>query len=143
MKERDVDVLLVEDSSDDFEIVSHVLDEGHVKYKHVRDGAEALQYIFSEKSTTDEVHNELGLVLLDINLPKINGFEVLKKIRTDARTHNIPVVMLSSTDDLREVVHAYDLGANSFVVKPMEFEKFVNAVKTIASYWTRLNQKSV
>ena len=143
MIEREFDILVVEDSIDDYEIMSHVLEERQIRFLHVKDGADALQYIFSEKSISHQIHNDLGLILLDLNLPKINGLEVLRKVRNDKRTHNVPVVVLSSTDDSREIVKAYDLGANSFVVKPMEFEKFVNTVQAISSYWTRVNRKSI
>ncbi|SRR5260221_12434370 len=140
--EKEVDVLVVEDSDDDYEIVSHVFDDEHVRYLHVKNGPDALRYIFSARPA-HEVHDELGVILLDLKLPKISGLEVLKKIRTDKRTHNIPVVIFSSTDDTREIGQAYELGANGFVVKPMGFEKFVSTVKAISMYWIGVNRKSV
>ena len=140
MKGIDVDILLVEDSSDDYEIVSNILREERIHFLHVRDGVDALRYIFSDELATHDIH-KLNLILLDLNLPKINGLEVLKKIRKDKRTHNIPVVILTSSDDSKEIYQAYDLGANSFVVKPTEFEKFVSTIQAISKYWTRVNHK--
>lgn len=142
MNVSEIDILFVEDSADDFEIVSHVLEEDHIRFIHAKNGADALQYIFEKQSTAQDPHNALGLILLDLNLPKVSGLEVLKKIRNDRRTHNIPVVVLTSSDDSKEIFNAYDLGVNSFVVKPLEFEKFVRTIQAISTYWTKVNRKS-
>jgi DNA-binding response OmpR family regulator len=142
MKAKNVDVLLVEDSIDDYEIVSEVLQAENVRFHYAKDGVDALNFIFPNKST-NEVFNNLCLILLDLNLPKVDGLEVLRKIRLDSRMHNVPVVVLSSTNNLKEVSHAYELGANSFVVKPWQFDKFVNTVKAISLYWTQVNRKSI
>jgi len=142
-KDKDVEVLLVEDSADDSEIVRHILEESHIRFLHVKDGADALHYIFSEPSQYEDIHSNISLVILDINLPKVNGLEVLQKIRTNSRTHNIPVVILSTSDDNREIAQAYKLGVNSFVIKPMKFEKFVSTVESISVYWLTVNRKSV
>lgn len=138
-----IDVLLVEDTPDDYEITMHVLEDNHIRYHHVRDGEEAVKFVFSSIEGNETTPNGLHLILLDLKLPKLNGLEVLKKIRSDKRTHNLPVVVLSSTDDIREIAEAYDLGANSFVIKPIEFEKFVKMLSTIFLYWMQVNEKSV
>lgn len=138
-----IDVLLVEDTPDDYEIARHVLEDEHIRYHHVRDGEEAIKFVFSSLQGLEPLPNGIHLILLDLKLPKLDGLEVLKKIRNDKRTHNIPVVMLSSTDDSREIAEAYDLGANSFVIKPIEFEKFVKMLSTIFLYWMQVNENSV
>lgn len=134
-----VEVLLVEDSQDDYEIVRNILDENHFKYHHARDGEEAVRYVFSAIESGLKVPDGIHIILLDLKLPKLSGLEVLKRIRSDKRSHNIPVVILSSTDDEREIKEAYDLGANSFVIKPIEFEKFVKLLNSILNYWTEVN----
>lgn len=137
-----IDVLLVEDTPDDYEITRHVLEDKHIRYHHVRDGEAAVKFVFSSMEGAEPTPNGIHLILLDLKLPKLNGLEVLKKIRNDKRTHNIPVVILSSTDDSREIAEAYDLGANSFVIKPIEFEKFVKMLSTIFLYWMHVNEHS-
>jgi len=139
MKASSIEVLLVEDSSDDYEIICNVLDDNHVNYHHVRDGEQALRYIFSSVEAANDAR-KLHLILLDLKMPKLDGLEVLKRIRSDPKTHNVPVVMLSSTDDVREIAQAYDIGASSFVVKPIEFERFVKMLNSIFTYWIHVNQ---
>ncbi|HTH56684.1 MAG TPA: response regulator [Cyclobacteriaceae bacterium] len=137
---KGIEVLLVEDSPDDYELTRNVLEENAINYHHAKDGEEAINFVTSthEESFSDEIH----LILLDLKLPKLNGLEVLKKIRSDMRSHNIPVVILSSTDDEREITEAYDLGANSFVIKPIEFERFVRILSSVIDYWTLVNEMS-
>jgi len=137
---KGIEVLLVEDSPDDYELTRNVLESNAIKYHHAKDGEEAINFVTSalDKNNMMEIH----LILLDLKLPKLNGFEVLKRIRSDKRSHNIPVVILSSTDDEREITVAYDLGANSFVIKPIEFEKFVRILSSIINYWIIVNEMS-
>jgi len=139
MKASTIEVLLVEDAIDDYEIIRTVLDENHINYHHIKDGHEALQYLFSSVEHSNGL-KKLHLVLLDLKLPKLDGLEVLKRIRSNPKTHNIPVVILSSTDDAREIAKAYDLGASSFAIKPIEFEKFVRILKSIFKYWIQVNE---
>jgi CheY-like chemotaxis protein len=141
MNANAIEVLLVEDSSDDYEIIRSVLDDNRIRYHHVRDGLEALRYILSAVEGPNSL-KKLHLVLLDLKLHKLNGLEVLKRIRSDPKTHNIPVVILSSTDDAREILQAYDLGASSFAIKPIEFEKFVRMLNSIFNYWVQVNERS-
>jgi two-component system response regulator len=140
-RSKGIEVLLVEDSPDDYELTRSVLEENAIKYHHAKDGEEAVNFVTAtlDKDTLAEIH----LILLDLKLPKLNGFEVLKRIRSDKRSHNIPVVILSSTDDEREITVAYDLGVNSFVIKPIEFEKFVRILSSIINYWIIVNEMSV
>lgn len=138
-RNRGIEVLLVEDSADDYEIIRNVLEENRIAYKHVRDGELAVQYVLSVKSDAGLV-TPLHLILLDLNLPKLSGFEVLRRIRGERHAQNIPVVILSSTDDEREIDQAYEKGANSFVIKPIEFEKFVRLLTSILNYWTQVNE---
>src|ERR1041385_5770918 len=107
MEANTIEVLLVEDAIDDYEIIRNVLDDNHINYNHVKDGQEAIRYIFSSTESTNGI-KKLYLILLDLKLPKLDGLEVLKRIRSNPKTHNIPVVILSSTDDLREIAQAYD-----------------------------------
>lgn len=139
-KSTGIEVLLVEDSPDDYELTRNVLEENGIKYHHAKDGEEAVFFVTAllDRTMPDEIH----LILLDLKLPKLNGLEVLKRIRADKRSHNIPVVILSSTDDEKEITEAYDLGANSFVIKPIEFEKFVRILGSIVTYWTMVNEMS-
>ena len=105
-----------------------------------RDGAEALQYIFCEgPHATRRIEQVPKLVLLDLKLPKVDGLEVLKRIKTDPRTKFIPVVILTSSKEQRDVIESYHLGVNSYIVKPVNFEGFVKAVGELGFYWLLLN----
>ena len=131
-------ILLVEDNSDDEELIVRCLRKaGSGSLITVaRDGAEALDYLFGAGTTTGE---RPDLIILDINLPKVNGFEVLEKIRGNARTAHISVVILSSSDMQRDISQAYALGASSYVRKPVEFRAFTDAVAALGHYWLELN----
>jgi two-component system, response regulator len=141
-----VDILLVEDNPNDAEMAMRALKKYYVanKIHHVEDGAEALDYLFGEgKYEGRNVHNTPKVILLDLKLPKINGIEVLKKVKSDERTQKIPVVVLTSSREERDVVETYKLGVNSYIVKPVEFDKFVESVKELGLYWLLLNQPPV
>ena len=136
-------VLLVEDNADDLELTLRAFKKSHLMNKIVvaRDGVEALDYLFatgphSGRDTADMPH----LVLLDLNLPKIDGLEVLKRMREDPRTKFVPVVVLTSSDEERDVVQSYKLGANSYVRKPVDFGQFLDAARQLELYWLVLNQ---
>ena len=108
---------------------------------HVTDGEEALAFIFATGKYSDRnIDNPPKLVLLDIQMPKINGIEVLEKIKSDSRTKIIPVVMLTSSKENPDVKKCYSLGANSYIVKPVNFEGFAEAIKNLGFYWLLLNQ---
>lgn len=146
MENGQTDVLLVEDNPDDTELTRHALIEGNktLHLLHLKDGVEALNFIFSKKSYENQkVQNELKLVLLDLKLPKLDGLEVLRKIREDERTRTLPVVILTSSREKRDIAEAYKLGVNSYVVKPVGFDSYVKTISSIAFYWSLVNEKPI
>lgn len=111
---------------------------------HLRDGVEALNFIFAKKSYEHQrVQNDLRLVLLDLKLPRLDGLEVLRKIREDEKTTTLPVIILTSSREKRDIAQAYKLGVNSYVVKPVGFDDYVKDISTLACYWTSINEKPV
>ena len=136
-------ILLVEDSSSDEELTLRALKKHNIATRVivVRDGAEALDYLFARGAHAGRAAQDLPhVVLLDLSLPKIGGLEVLRQIRTDERTKLLPVVILSSSSEERDLVGVYDSGANSYVVKPVDFSQFTDAVAQLGRYWLALNQ---
>ena len=134
-------ILLVEDNRDDEELTLLTLEEHHIieDVKVVRDGVEALDYLFS---TGTYAHQNLSLpqmILLDVKLPKVDGIEVLARVKSDVRTRKIPVVILTSSREEPDIQRSYELGANSYVVKPVDFDEFKDAIKRIGFYWQNLN----
>ena len=139
-----IDVLLVEDNPDDRELTIHALNEGNkdLHLKHLKDGVEALDFIFARKVYHNKkIQNDLKLVLLDLKLPKLDGLEVLRKIREDERTRNLPVVILTSSREKRDIAEAYKLSVNSYVVKPVGFDDYVKTLSSLAFYWSVVNEK--
>jgi two-component system response regulator len=136
MMTQPVEVLLVEDDPADVELTLRALSRHNLanRVRTVRDGAEAIDYLFHDNAPPPKV------VLLDLKLPKVNGLEVLRHLKADARTHRIPVVMLTSSREAPDIEEAYKLGANSYIVKPVEFEAFVKAVSDLGLYWLLLNE---
>lgn len=142
MTENKVEILLVEDNPNDVELTLHAFKSNNVSnlIYVVRDGAEALEFIFCEGEYADRsFKNSPKLILLDLKLPKVNGLEVLERIRNDERTKTIPVVILTSSDEEKDVVQSYKLGVNSYIRKPVDFEKFSKVVKKLGYYWLLLN----
>ena len=136
MKEpQEIDILLVEDNPNDAELTLRALRKNELgaRLAIVRDGAEAIDYLFGEKPRPK-------VVFLDLKLPKVDGIEVLRKIKTDPRTKNTPVVMLTSSQEERDVMESYRLGVNSYIVKPVDFSNFVHAVSELGMYWGILNK---
>lgn len=129
-------ILLVEDDPDDAELAIMALNESRLAndIKHVWDGKEAIDYLLDESS--DQLPQ---LVLLDLKLPKIGGLEVLKQIRSNLRTSRLPVVILTSSDEDHDITRSYDLGVNSYIKKPVDFDQFVKCVKQLGLYWLVLN----
>lgn len=136
-------VLLVEDNVRDEELAILALEDSHIANEIVvaRDGAEALDYLFgmgeyAGRDTTDQPQ----VVLLDLKLPKVDGLEVLERLRADERTRMVPVVMMTSSDEERDLVRSYALHANSYVRKPVDFQQFQEAVRQLGLYWLVLNR---
>ena len=136
-------ILLVEDNADDELLMLRALKKNHILNRVVvaRDGVEALDYLFSTGSYAGKDSEPLPqLVLLDLKLPKINGHEVLKRMRADRRTKYIPVVVLTSSTEEQDIISSYDLGANGFVQKPVDFNEFVEAANQLGVYWLAVNR---
>ena len=143
MPDRQIEILLVEDNSDDIELTLHALrKENLANHIHVaRDGEEALDFLFCTGPHADRsFEHPPRLILLDLKLPKIDGMEVLRRLKADARTQCIPVVILTSSKEERDLVKSYKLGVNGFVVKPVDFHQFVNAVKELGVFWAVINE---
>jgi two-component system response regulator len=141
-----VEILLVEDNPNDVELTLHALQANNLANRiHVaRDGAEALEYIFGTGQYQGRsIQDDPKVVLLDLKLPKIDGLEVLRRIRADDRTRVIPVVILTSSREERDIVESYKLGVNSYIVKPVDFEQFTESVRQVGLYWVLLNQPPV
>lgn len=138
-----VEILLVEDNPNDVELTLHTLRRHNLgNYVYVvRDGAEALEFIFCTGAYADrQIENSPKVVLLDLKLPKVDGLEVLRKIKADPRTQMIPVVVLTSSREERDIVESYRLGTNSYIVKPVDFGQFTEAVRQLGLYWVLLNE---
>ena len=140
---KSLHILLVEDSHDDEELMIHAFKQSKIanRIDVVRDGPEALDYLLVRgKYAGLKGHTLPAVVLLDINLPKIDGLEVLRQVRANRKTRHLPVVMLTSSSQQEDMLRSYDLGANSFVRKPVEFDTFVEAVRNLQVYWLILNE---
>lgn len=138
-----IEILLVEDNADDLEMTLHALQRGKVanRIQVVRDGAEALDFLYCEGEYASRPASESPkVILLDLKLPKIDGKEVLRRIKSDDRTRSIPVVILTSSNEHVDILECYALGVNSFIVKPVSFELFVKAVQELGVYWLMLNR---
>ena len=138
-----VEILLVEDNPNDAELTLRSLRKNNVSNRiHVvRDGAEALEFIFGTGAYNGRSLKEgPRVILLDLKLPKVDGLEVLRQIKSDAQARNVPVVVLTSSKEERDVVESYRLGVNSYIVKPVDFTQFTEAVRQLGLYWTLLNQ---
>jgi len=138
-----VEILLVEDDPQDLELTLRALRKANLT-NHIhtaRDGAEALDFVFCEGPHAGrEIKNEPRVILLDLKLPKVEGLEVLRRIKGDSRTNKIPVVVLTSSKEHSDVVKSYGLGVNSYIVKPVNFDGFTAAVQELGTYWLLLNE---
>ncbi len=134
------DLLIVEDNPDDVELTLRAFERARLAnpVHVVRDGVEALEFLFDETGTARKALPRV--ILLDLKLPRVNGLEVLARIRANERTRRLPVVVVTSSREEPDIRKAYELGASSYVVKPVEFEKFVAAVGEVGLYWLLLNQ---
>ena len=136
-------ILLVEDRDDDVELTLEALKESRITNEVVvvRDGGEALDYLFMRGEYADISPDRMPtVILLDIKLPKIDGLEVLKQIRADERTKLFPVVILTSSNEEQDLINSYSLGCNSYIRKPVDFQKFAETVKNLGLYWLLLNE---
>ena len=138
-----IELLLVEDNPQDLELSLRALHKAHLsnRIQVARDGAEALEFIFCEGPYANrKIEDCPKVILLDLKLPKIDGLEVLKRIKGDPRTKLIPIVVLTSSKEQSDVVESYQLGVNSYIVKPVNFEQFTEAVRNLGLYWLLHNQ---
>jgi len=135
------EILLVEDNPNDVELILHVFqwsnlgDRVHVAW----DGEEALDYLFGKGSYDKKPAGRPKVILLDLKLPKIDGLEVLRKIKGEIATRSIPVVVFTSSREERDIVESYNLGVNSYIVKPVQFDQFANAIRDLGHYWQGIN----
>jgi len=141
-----LDILLVEDNQDDMDLALHALKQGRLANNIVvaRDGEEALDFLFCRGAFAQRsFEHPPKLVLLDLKLPKVDGMEVLKQVKSDPRTKTIPIVIMTSSKEERDLVAGYNLGANSYIQKPVDFEQFRETVKSVGLYWLVTNQPPV
>ena len=135
---QQVDVLLVEDNQDDVELALHAFNQHHfANHVHVcRDGVEALEYLYGEGAS----ETPPKLILLDFKMPRLNGLEVLQRVRSEERTKRVPVIMLTASDEEPDMSRSYDLGANSYIVKPVDFRPFSEVLLPLGLYCRLLNR---
>jgi len=141
-----VEILLVEDNLNDAELAIRALKKNNLVNRliHLKDGSEALDFIFAEGNYAGRDIDILPrVILLDLKMPKVNGIEVLQRLKSDNRTKKIPVVILTSSKEDPDITVCYELGANSYVVKPVQFDGFVKAVNELGMYWMLINQPPV
>ena len=139
MEHSEVEILLVEDNAEDVKLTLHALRKDHLanQIHVVRDGEEALAFLFHPQKPN---HAHLKLVLLDLKLPKVDGLEVLRVVKSDPRTRRIPVVVMTSSREDSDLVRSYDLGVNSYLQKPVDFDQFREVVQRMGFYWLLINQ---
>jgi two-component system response regulator len=137
-----VEILLAEDTDADAELIARALSKGHVinKVVRVRDGVEALDFVFRTGEFSVRPSGHPKLILLDLKMPRLGGIEVLRRLKADPATRVIPVVMLTSSSEERDVVESYDLGVNSYLVKPVDFAAFSTVVAQAGLYWAVMNR---
>ncbi len=143
MLAQKADIILVEDNPDDAELVIRALRKHGIANTlvHLHDGEEALNFLFAESSGPRRPKpNVPRLILLDLKMPKVDGLEVLRRVKSDERLRIIPVVLLTSSREEKDIIESYRLGVNSYVVKPVEFEKLMETVRGLGQYWLLLNQ---
>lgn len=135
-------ILLVEDNEDDLELTLDALKANNLanELEIARDGAEALDYLFCMNKWSDRTNGNPAVILLDLKLPKVSGLEVLKKIRENNETKMIPVVILTSSSEEQDIIEGYRLGTNAYVVKPVVFNEFIEAVKLLGAFWGIINK---
>jgi len=143
MDQTKTDILLIEDNIDDADLTIRALRKNNIIHSlvHLKDGEEALDYIFCKGNFANRDSSDLPkMIILDLKMPKIDGIEVLNKIKSDVRTKIIPVIVLTSSNQTKDIQECYRLGANSYIVKPVEFEGFVSTISNVGLYWLSQNQ---
>lgn len=137
-----VEILLVEDNPNDVELTLHALRKNKLanQLHVVRDGVEALEFMFATGRYEGRGLENPKVVLLDLKLPKVDGLEVLRRLRAEPRTAQVPIVVMTSSAEERDLVESYRLGANSYIQKPLDWEQFTHAVQKVGMYWLLLNQ---
>jgi DNA-binding response OmpR family regulator len=135
-------ILLVEDSPRDAELTLNALAEHHLANDvvHLRDGADALDYLFRREQSADRPERHPALVLLDLKMPRVDGMEVLRQMKGSADLKTIPVVVMTSSREEGDLIRSYELGVNAYVVKPVKFQDFVEAVRAVGSFWAIVNE---
>lgn len=138
-------ILLVEDNPDDVELTMHALKRNNIlnPIEVVRDGQEALDYLFYSGSYSSSKHPAPGVILLDLKLPKVDGIDVLKHIKNSDKLKHVPVVVLTSSREEKDLIESYNLGVNSYIRKPVDFDQFVDTVRYIGYYWLLLNEPPI
>ena len=142
----EVEILLVEDNMNDAELIIRALRKVNLANHliHVKDGAEALEFLFATGAFSErEIKKSPRVILLDIKMPRVNGIEVLRQIKSNEETKAIPVVIMTSSKEEQDIIKSYQLGVNSFVVKPVNFKDFAKAVSELGLYWVLTNQPPV
>lgn len=143
---KNADILLVEDNPNDVELILHVFQWCNLsdKVQVAWNGEEALDYIFGKGSFSGrDPKVRPKVILLDLKLPKVDGLEVLRSLRRNPETRTIPVVVLTSSREERDIIESYDLGVNSYIVKPVQFDEFANVIRELGLYWKTINQPPV
>jgi len=146
MEKREVEILLVEDNLNDTELTMRALRRNKITNNlvHLKDGSEAIEFLYGTGNFSNrDINNNPKVILLDLKMPKVDGMEVLSKIKSNELTKSIPVVVLTSSKEHPDIERAYSLGANSYIVKPVEFDGFIKAVTELGLYWVLLNHPPV
>ena len=141
-----VEILLVEDNPHDAEMTIRALKKHNLANNlvHVSDGEEALDFLFARRAYSErQMQSGPKMILLDLKLPKVDGLEVLKAVKGEPKTRVIPVIVLTSSTEEKDIIESYKLGVNSYIVKPVDFDKFVKAIKDLGLYWLLLNQSPI
>lgn len=142
MSFNQVDILLIEDNHNEAELTIRSLKKQNLANRllHIDDGADALDYIFSRGKYENEIRTNPKLILLDLKLPRVDGLEILKQLKSNDLTKSIPVVVLTSSREEKDIIESYRIGVNSYIVKPVSFDAFASAIKDLGLYWMILNQ---